>query len=88
MKLRMKLFRVLTLALLIVGILCLAAAFGLAAWKTFASNDASTGIIGGAGAPTFWFVFFHGLGGVPPILCVCAIASLFAALVMRVRKGK
>ena len=63
---RKKSFRVLALALLIVGILCLASAFGLTVWKTFAGNDASTGIIGGADAPTFWFVFFHGLGGVPP----------------------
>lgn len=85
---RMKSFRVLAIALFVVGILCLAAAFGLTAWKTFAGSNTSVGIIGGADAPTFWFVFFHGLGGVLPILCACAIVSLFAALVVWLRKGK
>lgn len=87
MKTRGKSFRVLVLALLIGGILCLAAAFGLTAWKAFAGNDASVGIIGGADAPTFWFVFLHGLGGIPVMLCAAAMALFAAALAVWFGKG-
>ena len=51
--------------------------FGILA-PFFAVNDSlpSTAIIGGAGAPTYWFLFFRMWGGA----CVASVMIGFAAL--------
>ena len=77
-----KRLRTVALVLAWIGIACLIASFALAAWKIAVSDGASMGIIGGADAPTFWFVFFHSQGVSPAMLCVDAAICLAAALLI------
>lgn len=77
-----KRLRTVALVLACIGVVCLIASFALAAWKMTASDGASMGIIGGADAPTFWFVFFHSQGVSPVMLCVDAAICLAAALLI------
>ncbi len=69
--------------LLVIGILLLCLSIVLAVIATGNKN-----IIGGAGFPTFVFVFFRENKGLYSTLAFCGIVSLIASAIIRLRKTK
>lgn len=76
----MKLKRIALLVLVIGLFLLLAGAvMPVVVWQYYISNNPGAGIIGGAGAPTYTFLLFSVLDGLPLILVLFGIGAIISA---------